>query len=132
MKKYVLDCSAAMHILLKKEKAELYYEMLYRDSWVLAPDLFRIEMANTLWKYVKAGQMTEDEAQLLLSHGLSFVNQFVDTAQYMREAMHEGIRLNHSVYDMLYFTLARHEVAMLLTCDNRLVKLAASEGVGTA
>ena len=41
----------------------------------------------------------------------------------------EAIRVDHSLYDMLYFVLARRTSSTLLTCDRRLAKLCEQNGV---
>ncbi len=47
------------------------------------------------------------------------------------ESLNEAIRLNHSAYDMLYFTLARRFGAVLITLDKKLMSLAKSEDIKT-
>ena len=45
------------------------------------------------------------------------------------EAFLEAARLDHSVYDLLYLTLARRRAATLFTADRRLVSLCEQTGV---
>ena len=47
------------------------------------------------------------------------------------EALIESVRVKHSVYNMLYLTLARREGATLLTLDKKLLTLAKKNGIET-
>ena len=57
----VLDVSAAIQIVLQKEKKD-YFESYYRKaSWVIAPELYISEITNVLWKYYKNRILTHEE-----------------------------------------------------------------------
>ena len=60
---------------------------------------------------------------------LQMVDEYTDTSELAIEALHEGIRLGHSIYDMFYLVLARHNGAALLTTDKKLKALSKSLGV---
>jgi predicted nucleic acid-binding protein len=57
---------------------------------------------------------------------------FRDVIKSAKEALYEAIRLEYSVYDMLYFILAKRYNAMLLTCDGPLNRIADKEGITIA
>lgn len=50
----ILDVSAAIQIVLKKEKANFFNEWYKKANWIIAPDLYISELTNVLWKYNKA------------------------------------------------------------------------------
>lgn len=127
--KLVLDASGAFELLFKKEKAARYTELLSDADEVLSSSLYKAECVNVLWKYVRAGLMNEEEAAQSIGRLMDLVDTFVDPDENSVESLHEAIRLEHSVYDMLYFTLARRNGAMLLTSDTHLAALALQEGV---
>lgn len=127
--KYVLDASGAFEILFKKEKAKRYTELLSNADTVISSTLFKAECVNVLWKYVRAGQIEEEKALPSIDRLFDLVDVFVDPGENAVESFHEAVRLSHSVYDMLYFTLARRNGAVLLTSDTRLSALALQEGV---
>jgi predicted nucleic acid-binding protein len=64
---------------------------------------------------------------------LSFCDNLIDEywtiSLNSEEALGEAIRLNHSVYDLLYLTIARRTAATLLTQDKMLKDLALQQGV---
>ena len=126
---FVLDTSAAFEIAFKGEKCFEYSEMLKSADKVIAPSLFQAETANVMWKYIKGGYIDEENAKLSLTLIYQFVDYYYDAAEFAIESLHEAIRNNHSVYDMLYFTLARRNGAMLLTCDEKLRNLAVDNGI---
>jgi predicted nucleic acid-binding protein len=127
--KYVLDTSGAFQILFQKEKAKRYTELLKDADAVISSSLYKAECANVLWKYVRAGFLSEQQAAQTIDRLFDLVDIFIDPEENAQEAFHEAVRLDHSVYDMLYFTLARRNNAVLLTSDKRLKSLALEEGV---
>jgi predicted nucleic acid-binding protein len=61
----------------------------------------------------------------------NLIDDYTGISENIIEAMNEAIRVEHSVYDMLYLTLARRTGAMLLTMDKKLLGLAKKEGIAT-
>lgn len=126
---YVLDTSAAFEVAFKGECFQKYSEALKNADKVIAPALFQAEVANVLWKYIKGGFIDEENAKITLSLVYQFVDCYYDVVENAVESLHESFRFNHSVYDMLYLTLARRNGATLLTCDQKLKNLAIDNGV---
>ncbi|MBQ0051606.1 MAG: type II toxin-antitoxin system VapC family toxin [Treponema sp.] len=125
----VLDTSAAFEIAFNRPNAPYYKEILQQADKVLAPLLYDSEVTNVLWKYVKADYIDEQNAQATLVYLLQIVDAYTDCSDLDIEALHEAIRLNHSVYDMYLFVLARRNGAMLLTQDAKLKALCIANGV---
>lgn len=65
----------------------------------------------------------------MLSLAQNLVDEFIDIAENNEEALHEAIRIDHSCYDLLYFTLARRQGATLMTLDKKLKTLAENAGI---
>ena len=128
----VLDASAAFEIAMFRPNRKKYLEIISKEDKVLAPEFFIAESTNVTWKYQKEGYLDEQNAKLTLSLVLQMVTNYVDTTDYAIEALHEANRLNHSAYDMLYFVLARDNVATLLTSDEKLATLCRENGVDVA
>lgn len=87
---------------------------------VLAPAIYTAEVANGLYKYVKAGTLTEEQALELYDFATGLVDQLVGEQELAREAMAAAIRHTHPVYDGLYGVLARRNGCPVLTLDRRL------------
>jgi predicted nucleic acid-binding protein len=126
----VLDVSAAVEILLRKEKSDRFDAAYRQSAWVIAPDLYVAELSNTLWKYHKAGVLSREECVQYGDDGLALVDDFFEAKDLWKEALSEGIQNSHPVYDLFYLTLARRHAATLLTNDRRLADLACQAGVG--
>ncbi len=119
----ILDVSAAIEILLKKEKNERFNTTYRGASWVIAPDLYVSELSNVVWKYFKAKAISHDDCVSFIEDGINMVDDYVDARELWKEALGEGIRNNHSIYDMCYFVLARRNNATLMTHDGQLLKI---------
>jgi len=126
---YVLDTCAAFEIAFHGRKYNLFMNALANAEKIIAPTLFDSEVANILWKYVCAGEVDEENAKKTLVYLLQMVDEYTDTSELAIEALHEGIRLGHSIYDMFYAVLARHTGATLLTTDKKFRELAVSLGI---
>lgn len=119
----VLDVSAAIEIVLKKDKKELF-NTVYKDaSWVIAPDLYVSEITNVLWKYYKEKVITHEDCIQYVQDGIDMVDDFIDAKELWKEALAEGIKNNHSIYDMYYSVLARRNDATLITNDGPLAEI---------
>lgn len=126
---YVLDTCAAFEIAFHGRKYNLFMNAVSNAEKVISPTLFDSEVTNVLWKYVRVGEIDEENAKKTLVYLLQMVDEYSDTSEFAIEALHEGIRLNHSIYDMFYIVLARHTGATLLTTDRKLRTVAESLGI---
>ena len=126
---YVLDTCAAFEIAFHGPKYKLFKDAYDKAEKVIAPTLFDSEVANVLWQYVRAGEVDEENAKKTLAYLLQMVDEYTDTSELAVEALHEGIRLGHSIYDMFYAVLARRNGAVLLTTDKKFKTLAGTMGI---
>lgn len=124
----VLDASAAIHIARKTEEGESL-AMLMEDEPIASCDLYRAEVRNAFWQYVRADLMKSEDASDCVEDALGLVDEYVSIEELGAEAFKEAIRLHHSVYDMLYLCLARRFDATLFTLDKRLASLCEQTGV---
>lgn len=119
----VLDASSAANIVLRTDLAPALIEKLRQSHLVIAPALFHSEIANTLWKYVRVGDMDKETAFIRYGEAIDLVDTFEADQQLIAEALSTAIRYNHPVYDMLYVILARRHGCTILTVDKKLVAL---------
>ena len=125
----ILDVSGAIQIILEKEKAKKFDKAINDAEWVISPDLYVSEISNVLWKYYKAKLITHDDCFQYVEDGIGMVDDYIDSKELWKEAIGEGIRNNHSIYDMYYAVLARRNDAMLITNDGDLAKICKKIGV---
>ena len=126
---YVLDTCAAFEIAFHGPKYKIFKDAYDNADKVIAPALFDSEVSNVLWEYVCAGMVDEENAKKTLVYLLQMVNEYTDTSELAIEALHEGIRLGHSIYDMFYAVLARRTGATIMTTDKKFRTLAESLGI---
>ena len=120
----VLDASAAANIILRTDLAPALIEKLGQGRLVIAPSLFHSEIANTLWKYVRCGDLSKDTALARYAEAVGLVDAFEADEAIATEALSAAIRYNYPVYDLLYVILARRHGCRVLTVDKRLITLA--------
>jgi predicted nucleic acid-binding protein len=125
MASLVLDASAVVRIIEGAEQSALFQEAVLNADLVLAPELMLTEVANTLWRLQRAGQLPTDGLQQRLSRATELVDLIEPDRHLQVEALALACHLDHPVYDCLYLALARREAAALLTADQRLQQLAA-------
>ena len=125
----VLDCSAAVNIARKTLEGKALHALMLEGETTISSELLPIEAASAFRKYVRANALDEDTAKAYLIATVALVDEFVPIQENYIEAFHESLRLKHSVYDMLYFTLARRNAATLVTLDAKLMGLCDEQGV---
>lgn len=125
----VIDASAGIEIVLNRPRSLLFNQQILSASKVISTDLYKAEVANVIWKYVKSNLLEKKTANKTLELAQNLVDEFIDIAENNEEAMNESIRIGHSVYDLMYFTLARRYSSTLMTLDTKLKGIAEYAGI---
>jgi predicted nucleic acid-binding protein len=125
----VLDASVGIEIALNRPKAVIFDTIFQKAKKIIAPDLYKAEITNVLWKYQRAKMISREEAMKRLLFCENLVEEYIDLGTNSEEVLVEAIRLNHSAYDLFYLTLARRHGGVLLTLDKKLQALAQECGV---
>ena len=120
----VLDASAVVRIIEDSPQTVAFQQAVLDAELVLAPELMLTEVSNTLWRLQKAGQLQAEGLQQCLSRAAALVDHIEPDRHLQVEALALACHLDHPVYDCLYLALARREVAVLLTADQKLMALA--------
>jgi len=107
---------------LTSKANQLFAHLANPQTEFFVPDLFYIECANTLWKYIRAGLYTAAEVQADLATLKALPLRVVSTADLMENAVSIGLTYGISAYDACYVALSQQVSAMLLTLDQRLVR----------
>jgi predicted nucleic acid-binding protein len=127
----ILDASAGIEIVLEQPRSGDFSKEIEMSDGVISSELYRAEIANVIWKYVKAGLLEKDQAKKTLSFAENLVDHFVPLSENTEETLMEAIRIGHSPYDILYYTLARRNGAKLLTMDKKLKLMCQNSGIET-
>lgn len=125
----VLDVNAAVAIAHETEDGLALQKLMLRGEEIIAPNLFIIELGNVAWKLVSAKIITEKEAFTLINCASALVDRYIEVEDLLVESVHEAIRNNHPIYDLLYLVTARRNGATLFTLDKKLRKLCIANGV---
>jgi len=120
----VLDASAALHVVLRTDRAVGFIAALEASDVVLAPSLFHSEVSNTLWKYVRTGLLDKQTAIVRLEEALDLVDSFEPDQTLVTEALSQAVLHDHPVYDLLYVVLAMRFGSRIISADSKLLKLA--------
>ena len=88
------------------------------------PDLLLVECANILWKKVRIGDLTRQDAIGCLAVLLQAPVNFTACRDLVESAMALSLELQHPVYDCLYLALALRRAVPLVTADERLTRAA--------
>lgn len=126
----VLDASAAVRLVMRMSGSQALLDTLDDATLVLAPALFRTEVANALWKYVGAGHLQPEQAQTRLEEAIGLIDQAIPDAELVNEALAAACQQGHPVYDLLYAVLARRHACAVLTLDRKLATLLERMSIG--
>lgn len=126
----VLDASAAVRAVMDAAAQPQLLDRLAAATHILAPSLMRVEAANALWKYQRAGLIDAVEARDRHAEVCLLVHRFVDEQALFPEALQLAVDQQHPVYDAIYAVTARRNAATLLSFDRRLHDLCSTATIG--
>ena len=101
---------------------QLFAHLANPQNQFFVPDLFYIECANILWKYVRAGLYAAGDVPADLVSLKTFPLRVVSTVDLVEDAVSIALAYNISAYDASYVALSQQVGATLLTLDQRLVR----------
>ena len=119
----VLDCSAAVSIIMGKPAGNILQNRINEGEAIIAPDLYLYELCSTLRKYYFAGAIDESMTIELYDSGTQLVEKLYGAEGLAHDVLTESLRLNHSPYDIAYLVLAKRSGAALMTLDRKLAQL---------
>lgn len=92
------------------------------------PDLFYIECANILWKYVRRLGLAEEEAGLSVEQLGQLALHSTPTAGLAADALEIAMHYDLTAYDAAYVALGARMGLPLITADERLARTLAATG----
>src|SRR5687768_14730384 len=102
MKKAVVDASVACKWFVPEVHSEAATRLLETEIALCAPDLIFPEFGNILWKKVRRGEITRDEAAEILAAFSAIPLDIHPSAVLLAGAFELAVELDRSVYDSLY------------------------------
>ena len=113
----VIDASVALKWVLDEPGKDAAERLL--DEELIAPALWLLEAANALWRRVRRGEITGEEATERLAELFNAPVTTVPIETDLTAAAELASVLHHPVYDCLYLALAVREGACVVTADSR-------------
>ena len=120
----VVDASVVVKWLVYEPGRILARELLSRDEQVHAPDLVLVETGNALWKKVRRGEISVDQASTGVISLPRLFESLLPSSALVGRAMRIALEIDHPVYDCLYIACAESLDAWLVTADDRFVRKA--------
>ncbi len=119
---YVVDASVVIKWVVCEPDTEQAIAFARRTRFLCAPDVIAAECANVLWKKVRRGHMSREEA-LIAARTLEKAEiEIAPTRTLLTAATALAMELDHPAYDCVYLALARERGLKLATADDRLLR----------
>lgn len=119
MTQYVVDANVAIKWILPEIYSNVALRLKNPNYQLLVPDFFFPEIGNILWKRVRKGEMTLQEA----TRDLTVMQELPLTVDYsfplMTDALEIATRVEQAVYDCVYLSLAIKHNCKMVTADQR-------------
>lgn len=119
MSRYVLDASVAIKWFVAEIYSEAARLLLADDNNFLVPDFFFPEVGNVLWKRVRRGEDTEDNAKQTLADLDTVPIEVYLSKPFMPLALDIAIQTDRAIYDVLYLALAITHNCQMVTADQK-------------
>jgi len=130
----VVDASVGIKLFLVEplsDRVDLLFDHLADTlpARFYVPDLFFVECANILWKYVRRFGYPPDAARQDVADLVCLPLQPVSTALLAGSALALAVAYEITAYDAVYAALADRLSLPLVTADQALVRKLAGSGV---
>lgn len=126
----VIDASALTKYVNREMGWEHVEGLLFEGCMTL--NLALKEVVNSLWKRVRRGEITEEQATELTDALLEAkIVRIFSQEPLLTEALRLSVKLDITIYDSLYIVLARQLRADLITSDITQAKKAEQVGIRT-
>jgi len=123
---FVLDASVVLKWFVPEVHSDAARRLLDAPHQYLAPDLLFPEAGNAIWKKVRRGELTAEEAQQLVADLSSVAVETISTRGLVADAYALASATGRSVYDSTYVALAVRLETQLITADDRLAQALAA------
>ncbi len=118
MSLYVIDASVAIKWVVSEIHSDIAISL--RNHKLAAPELLGPECANILWKKVRLGYITEEDASIAATGLERMTVALHSTRPLIRQATALSVALGHPAYDCFYLSLALTLGCQFVTADERL------------
>jgi len=127
---WVVDASVAVKWFVDEVRSAEARAVLASGQPIIAPDLIIPETCNTAWKKVRRGDIPPGQGEAMVRALPLLFDRIAPTAPLSGRAMELAQRFDHPAYDCFYLALAESESAVLVTDDDRLIRLGKQARLG--
>lgn len=120
MSRYVIDASVGIKWFIPEVHSAEAQRLLSGNHELLIPDLFFPEVANILWKRVRRGEDTPEQARATLADFRIVPLQVYASQALTQVALDIAMQMDRTVYDSLYLALAVSTQCQMVTADLKL------------
>ncbi|MBI3242899.1 MAG: type II toxin-antitoxin system VapC family toxin [Chloroflexi bacterium] len=129
---YVVDASVGIKLFVEENLSEEAHALFARlttepPAEFHVPDLFYIECANILWKYVQRLHYSAKLARQDLERLGKLAIHDTATSQLMVDALDIAVKHGITAYDACYVALAGQLGLPLITADEKLARMLAGK-----
>jgi predicted nucleic acid-binding protein len=124
----IIDASVATHWFVSTAFSNSARKFLHRDD-LIAPALIRIELTNSLLKYLRIGVIELHEIKLASLELDRMISVLAEDEALIESAIDVSAAYGHKIYDCLYLALALERGESLVTADRRMSMLAGRLGI---
>jgi len=119
---FVVDASLVIKWFVPEVDSDAARRWLDAPNDYIAPDLLFPETGNTVWKKVRRGELSPDEAQQLVTDLSVIAVEAVPMRGLMPDAHALALRASVTVYDATYLALAVRLETQVITGDDRFAR----------
>ena len=119
--RFVVDASVAVKLLVDEPDSDAARELAASGQELHAPRLMASEVANTLWRKARVGEIERADAGTAMALLRDMPLRWNDDETITADAMRLALALDHPVYDCVYLALAHRIGATVVTADRRFV-----------
>ncbi len=119
-----LDASVAIKLYVLEDMHDTAHRLVAGAGALFAPDFLLVEVCNIAWKKVRRQEIGAVQAREILALLRRRLN-FIATPELVEPALEIALTLGHPVYDCLYIACAEMTDSVVVTADERLVRVSA-------
>lgn len=113
----VIDASVALKWVFEEPGTDAAFAL--RQEQLVAPALWLAEAANALWRHVRLGEITAEEAFARMTQLTQAPVTPVPIERHVQRALEIATELRHPVYDCVYLAVALQRGEEFVTDDRR-------------
>ena len=119
----VIDASIAVKWVIPEPRTDR--ALALRSEELIAPALWLAEAANALWRHIRLGELTSEQALARLSELEKAPVASIPIEPHVTRALELAANASHPVYDCVYLAIALHRHTHVVTGDRRFAAAAA-------